>query len=51
MDWDGNGRVTLSEFLAGADIGSRPIVLNGQDCIERFSLKDGRPVRVDCRAF
>jgi hypothetical protein len=48
MDWNGDGRTTLSEFLASADIDKRSIE-RGQDvCWEYYALKDGLPVRTDC---
>jgi hypothetical protein len=48
MDWNSDGRTTLSEFLASADIAKRS-VQRGQDvCWEYYALKDGFPVRTDC---
>ncbi|KRA56145.1 hypothetical protein ASD79_17445 [Caulobacter sp. Root655] len=48
MDWNSDGRTTLSEFLSSADIAKRSIK-RGQDvCWEYYALKDGLPVRTDC---
>ncbi|MCL2656180.1 MAG: hypothetical protein FWD62_01960 [Betaproteobacteria bacterium] len=48
MDWDSNGKTTISEMLRAIDIGRRPIMKEGQECQEYFHFKDGLPVRVVC---
>lgn len=48
IDRNGDGQVTLSDVVAGSDIGRRPITVAGRVCTEVFAFKDGRPVRTDC---
>lgn len=48
MDWDADGKTSLSEMLDALNIGRRPIMKDGVQCQEFFRLKDGLPVRVDC---
>jgi len=48
MDWNSDGRTTLSEFLDAADIGKREAVVCQRTCTEYFAYKDGLPVRTDC---
>jgi hypothetical protein len=50
MDWNGDGHVSLEEFLQSSGIGSRPAPQqDGQQCREFFSLKDGTTIRVTCQ--
>lgn len=48
MDWDGDGRTTLAEALATADVLERPAVRQGRRCVELVWAKTGRPIRVEC---
>ena len=48
MDWDADGKTTLSEFLAAADVGKREAISGLKGCIEYYAYKDGMPVRIDC---
>ena len=50
MDWDSDGRTTLSEFLYAADIGKRAAIHGPRSCTVYYAYKDGMPVRVDCPA-
>jgi len=49
MDWNGDGRTSFAELAQSTDVGVRPILQNGKECEEFFSLKDGLTVRVRCR--
>jgi len=46
MDWNADGEVSIGEFFASSDVGARPA--DQSACLEFFSLKDGRAVRVVC---
>lgn len=48
MDWDGDGRTSLREFLAASDIGRRTVIRDGVQCIEYYRYKDGLPLKVVC---
>lgn len=48
MDWDGDGRTSVREFLQSADIGVRETQPGGRPCREYYALKDGLPVRLVC---
>lgn len=48
MDWDGSGDTSLSDFLRAAEIGKRPVNVNGATCTEYFSYRDGLVVKTDC---
>jgi hypothetical protein len=48
MDWNGDGRTSLREFLHASDVGTRPIRQGGRVCVEFFELRDGRVRRVEC---
>lgn len=48
MDWDGSGDTSLGEFLRAAEIGKRPVNVNGSSCVEYFSHRDGVVVKTDC---
>ena len=49
MDWNGDGRTSVTELLESADVGVRATSQGGQACTEFFSLKDGLTLRVRCR--
>jgi hypothetical protein len=49
MDWNSDGTTTIVEFFASADIGVREVVRDGERCREFYALKDGMPVRTDCK--
>ena len=48
MDCNSDGRTTLSEFFAAADIDKRSVQRGPDLCWEYYALKDGLPVRTDC---
>jgi ABC-type antimicrobial peptide transport system permease subunit len=48
MDWNQDGRTSISEFLASSDIGRRAAHRDGQECVEYYAYKDGLPVKVVC---
>jgi len=48
MDWEGKGHTTIADFLRAADIGKRPIDVNGVACVEYFRYRDGATIRVAC---
>ena len=48
MDWNGDGRVSIAEFLEGSDVGRRSVTSGDSECTEFFRYKDGMPIRVDC---
>ena len=47
MDWNGDGKTTLSEFLEAADVGCLP-ARDDASCIEYFQYKDGVPFKRVC---
>lgn len=49
MDWNGDGNITIFEIMEGSDIGVRQTVMEGKNCIEFFSYKDGMPIKTDCK--
>lgn len=50
MDWNSDGRTTISEFFSAADIGKRAAIEGPKSCTVYYAYKDGLPVRVDCPA-
>jgi hypothetical protein len=48
MDWNSDGMTGPFEVLASADIGKRNILNEDKACIEYFSLKDAREIKVVC---
>ncbi|MGO4851174.1 hypothetical protein AB4093_36195, partial [Inquilinus sp. 2KB_12] len=48
MDWDSDGRTTISEFFSAADIGKRAALEGPNSCTVYYAYKDGLPVRIDC---
>jgi hypothetical protein len=48
MDWNEDGRTSISEVLASSDIGCRIVERSGYRCTEYFSLKDGMTIKVVC---
>lgn len=49
MDWNNDGRTSISEFFSASDIGKREVLKDGKTCTEYYAYKDGLPVRVDCQ--
>ena len=50
MDFDHDGSTSVGEFLAAADVSTRPVQRGSHTCIEYFLLKDGSPVKTICPA-
>lgn len=48
MDWNQDGSTSFSEFIKSSDIGKRAVKINGKNCTEYFSLKDGLGVKTVC---
>lgn len=48
MDWDGSGDTSFGEFLRAAEIGRRPVNIDGVTCTEYFSYRDGLVVKTNC---
>lgn len=48
MDWDDKGHTSLADFLRAADVGKRPVDVNGQSCVEYFIYRDGITVKIVC---
>ena len=48
MDWNGDGRTTVSEFFETADVVERPIQQDGQACVELVWTRKGTVLRVVC---
>lgn len=49
MDWDGNGRTTVKEALATADVIERPVTAGRKGCVELIWAKTGKRIRIECR--
>ena len=49
MDWNQDGKTSIREVIESTDIGSRQIMLDGTECVEYFSCKDGLPIKIVCR--
>ena len=48
MDWNADGRTTIGEFFETADVIERPVVRNGQNCVELVWSRKGTVLRVEC---
>ncbi len=48
MDWNQDGKTSISEIVESSDIGVRQTTINEIRCIEYFSYKDGLPIKVVC---
>lgn len=48
LDFNQDGVVTFSEFIYVSDYGERDINMNGEICIEYFSLKDANTLKIEC---
>jgi hypothetical protein len=48
MDWNQDGRTSISELIDSMDIETRKVMYNGRWCLEYFRLKDGLPVKTTC---
>ncbi len=48
MDWDDKGRTSIADFLRAADVGKRPVDVNGQSCVEYFLYREGMTVKIVC---
>lgn len=49
-DWNGDGRTSLAEYFATADVLARPVTRDGQACRALVSARSGDTLRVDCPA-
>lgn len=50
MDWNQDGKTTVSEFLEASEIGHRRVSQDGKECRDYYALKDGLSIRMDCIA-
>jgi hypothetical protein len=50
MDWNGDGRTTVSEFFQTADVIERPVKRDGLACVELVWSRKGTVLRVECPA-
>lgn len=48
MDWNGDGKTSIAEFFETADVIERPVVRDGQDCVELVWSRKGTVLRVEC---
>lgn len=48
MDWNGDGRTTISEYFQTADVLERKVERDGKECVELFSARSGKVLRVEC---
>jgi hypothetical protein len=48
MDWDDKGHTSIADFLRAADVGKRPVDVNGQSCVEYFLYREGMTVKIVC---
>ena len=48
MDWNGDGRTTMGEFFATADVIRRPVARDGKSCSELVSARTGESYRIEC---
>ncbi|MBA3658022.1 MAG: hypothetical protein H0W67_00305 [Gemmatimonadales bacterium] len=48
MDWNGDGRTTVREALATADVIERPYAAGRQDCVELLWARTGKRIRIEC---
>lgn len=51
MDWRQRGYTSIADFFAASDIGKRDVIINGKQCNEYFSYKDGLPIKIVCSEF
>ena len=49
MDFDHDGKVSLSEVDYASSFGARLSTVGGQQCVEYFALKDGLPLKTKCK--
>lgn len=49
MDLNKNGVVGFSELSYFFDYGTNPIIKDSQECLEYYALKDGVPLKVECK--
>lgn len=50
MDWNNDGRTTLGEALATADVIERPDPAGRVGCVELVWARTGKRIRIECRA-
>ena len=48
MDWNQDGRISITEIIESGDVGSRTKLVDGVECVEYFAYKDGLPIKVVC---
>ena len=48
MDWNADGRTTIGEFFETADVIERPVMRDGQNCVELVWSRKGTVLRVEC---
>ncbi len=48
MDWNQDGRTSITEIIESSDVGSRTKIVDGGECVEYFAYKDGLPIKVVC---
>jgi hypothetical protein len=48
MDWNQKGSTSIADFFAAADIGKREVLKDGKVCVEYFTYKSGRTVKLEC---
>lgn len=48
MDFDEDGRVTLSEISEALTAGHTEVVVGSKKCTQYFTLKDGRSLKLIC---
>lgn len=48
MDWNGDGRTTIGEFLQTEDVMTKEVVVEGRRCLRYLAMKDTMPLRTDC---
>jgi len=48
MDWDDKGYTTIVDFLKAAEIGKRPVLVNGRQCLEYYLHRDSLVVKTAC---
>jgi hypothetical protein len=51
MDWNGDGRTSVHEVLATADVLERRVKDKDRVCTELFWAKDGARIRLECPAM
>lgn len=48
MDWNQDGRTSITEIIESSDIGLRSKIIDDVECAEYFAYKDGLPIKVVC---